>query len=155
MNRRSLDTPLGPLTITAAHGRITAIDWGAFPDAGEHEPVLDEAVRQLDEYFAGRRLLFSLPLDPGRTTPFRRRVWEAMAAIPYGVTLSYGALGRIVGSAPRAIGGACGANPLPVVVPCHRVVSVAGEGGYSGMGGLATKRWLLGHERSVMASRAS
>ena len=106
------------------------------------------ACAQLQAYFRDPRHAFDLPLDR-RGTPFQERVWEALAAIPAGEIRTYGSLARLLGSAPRAVGGACRANPLPIVVPCHRVVGVAGPGGYAGEsgGGLAAvKRWLLRHE---------
>ena len=83
-----------------------------------------------------------MPLAPAGSG-FRQRVWQAMQAIPVGETRSYGALARALGSAPRAVGGACGANPIPILIPCHRVVAGGGLGGYSGGAGLATKIALL------------
>ena len=90
---------------------------------------------------------FELPLAP-RGTVFEGRVWAAMQAIPYGETRSYGDLAGATGSAPRAVGRACGKNPIPIVIPCHRVLAKAGLGGYSGDGGLATKQRLLAVERA-------
>jgi methylated-DNA-[protein]-cysteine S-methyltransferase len=100
-------------------------------------------VRQLDAYFAGKLRQFDLPMHP-EGTDFRRRLWRAMTDIPYGETRTYGDLARVAGGSPRAVGGACGANPLPILIPCHRVLAAGGRfGGYSGAGGLATKRVLL------------
>lgn len=152
MARITLGSPLGPLTLTAAEGCLVALDWGAFPPVGE-DLVLFEAARQLDEYFAGRRVDFSLPLRPVGT-PFQCRVWELMRTIPAGRTATYGDMARQLGSVARAVGGACGANPLPIVIPCHRVVSATGKGGYSGFGGLDTKDWLMDHERRMMSVSA-
>ena len=107
-----------------------------------------EAYAQLQAYFHDPRHVFDLPLDR-QGTPFRLRVWRALEAIPPGETRTYGALARLLDSAPRAVGGACRANPLPIVVPCHRVVGAAASGGYAGSTGgglLAVKRWLLRHE---------
>ena len=101
--------------------------------------------RQLDAYFAGHLTRFDLPLAPSGS-PFEVGVWTAMAEIPYGETRVYGELAASVGSAPRAVGRACGRNPIPIVIPCHRVLAKAGLGGYSGSGGLATKRHLLALE---------
>ena len=115
--------------------------------------MLAEAARQLTEYFAGERREFALPLAPSGT-PFRRRVWQAMQAIPYGQTRSYGDLARALDSAPRAVGGACGANPIPLVIPCHRVVGAGGAlGGFSGGAGCDTKRQLLALERALPPTR--
>ncbi len=147
--RRTLESPLGPLRLTAECGALTALDWGRAPaeDADPHlAALLDEAARQIAAYFEGRLTRFDLPLAPTGTA-FRRRVWSLMEAIPHGRTVTYGDLAREAGSAPRAIGGACGANPLPILIPCHRVLAVNGPGGYSGAGGLTTKRHLLELER--------
>ena len=147
--RCTVESPVGPLTITAVDGTITAIDFagggGPCPNTG----VLAEAARQLGEYFAGDRRAFALPLALSGT-PFRLRVWEAMQAIPFGQTRSYGDLARALDSAPRAIGGACGANPIPLVIPCHRVTGAGGTlGGFSGGAGCDTKRQLLALEGAL------
>ncbi|MBB3263018.1 methylated-DNA-[protein]-cysteine S-methyltransferase [Azospirillum sp. OGB3] len=142
----TVDSPLGLLTLTSAAGAIVALDWGRLGD-DRPDPVLEEAARQLRDYFAGTRLDFDLPLSP-RGTAFRQKVWAAMQAIPYGGVLTYGDVARMLETAPRAVGGACGANPIPVIIPCHRIVGGCGSpGGYSGLGGLRTKDWLLRHER--------
>ena len=145
----TLDSPVGPLTITATDEVITQVDFGAGGGPRPNAGVLAEAARQLTEYFAGERRAFDLPLAPSGT-PFRLRVWAAMQAIPYGQTQSYGDLARALDSAPRAIGGACGANPIPLVIPCHRVVGAGGAlGGFSGGAGCDTKRQLLALERAL------
>ncbi|MBK1681310.1 methylated-DNA--[protein]-cysteine S-methyltransferase [Rhodocyclus tenuis] len=109
-----------------------------------------EATRQLAAWLADPAVRFDLPLAAGGTD-FQRRVWAAIAAIPSGETQSYGAVAAALGSAPRAVGGACGANPLPLIVPCHRVIATSGAlGGFARSGGdflLGVKRWLLQHER--------
>jgi methylated-DNA-[protein]-cysteine S-methyltransferase len=111
-----------------------------------------EAARQLDAWIADPTTRFDLPLA-AEGTPFRRRVWAAIAAIPRGETKSYGELAAALASAPRAVGQACGANPLPVVVPCHRVIAADGSlGGFARERGgflLDVKRWLLAHERNA------
>ncbi len=110
-----------------------------------------EAVRQLRAYLKDARFEFTLPLQP-KGTLFQRRVWAGIAAIPSGKTTSYGELAQTIGSGPRAVGNACGANPYPLVVPCHRVVAAnQGLGGFARQRGgflLDVKRWLLAHERS-------
>ncbi|MBM3951363.1 MAG: methylated-DNA--[protein]-cysteine S-methyltransferase [Rhodospirillales bacterium] len=108
--------------------------------------LLERAARQLQEYFDGRRKKFDLRFRPAGT-PFQRKVWARLAAIPYGKVETYGAIAKKLGSAPRAVGGACGANPIPILIPCHRVLGAnGGLGGYSGAGGVATKRFLLAQE---------
>ncbi len=145
---KTIESPVGRLSITAANGALVRIAWndheaadlGAQP--GE-TPLLARAAEQLGEYFAGERRDFDLPLAPPGTA-FQRRIWTEMARIPFGATASYGALAREVGSVARAVGGACGANPIPIVIPCHRVVGENGAlGGFSGGAGPATKRALL------------
>ncbi len=113
--------------------------------------VLERARQQLDEYFAGGRTAFDLPLDPTGSA-FERRVWDALRAIPFGTTMSYSELARRLGDgrATRAVGAANGKNPIPIIIPCHRVVGSRGElTGYGG--GLDRKRWLLEHEGALLA----
>ncbi len=143
-----IDSPVGRLSIAEAGGAVVRIAWSDH-EAGEPQaqpgetPLLARAAQQLGEYFAGTRRDFDLPLDPAGT-PFQRRVWTEMARIPFGATESYGTLARKTGSVARAVGGACGANPIPIVIPCHRVVAGGGAlGGFSGGTGPATKRALL------------
>lgn len=141
----SLASPIGDLTVFEEDGRLVALDWGRVDGQGE-TPLLLEARRQLEAYFDGDLQSFSLPLAPSGT-PFQRRVWEAMSHIPYGHADSYAAVARLLGSSPRAVGTACGKNPLPILIPCHRVVAADGSlGGYSGHDGVATKRFLLALE---------
>lgn len=140
----STDSPVGRLVIRDDDAAIVAIGWEAAGD-DRPTPLLAEAVRQLQAYFAGRLVDFDLPLAP-KGTPFEQRVWAAMRDIPHGRTRSYADLAHAVGSAPRAIGRACGRNPIPIVIPCHRVLGRAGLGGYSGGEGLPTKCALLALE---------
>lgn len=150
--RCTVESPVGPLTVTTEGGAITAIDFGAGGGPPPSASLLADAARQLTEYFAGSRRDFDLPLAP-RGTPFRLRVWAAMQAVPYGETRSYGDLARALGTASRAVGGACGANPIPLVIPCHRVTGSGGAlGGYSGDTGCATKLQLLELEGVLAAT---
>ena len=137
-------TPLGDLSVFEDKGAIVAVEWGhAGGAAKKPSRLLARARRQLDEYFAGRRRQFDLPLRL-EGSAFQQRVWAAIARIPYGQTASYGDLAHQLDSGPRAVGGACGHNPLGVIVPCHRVLGARGAiGGWSGAGGLVTKRQLL------------
>lgn len=146
MPARLIDTPVGPVLIIETAGRLAEIRFaaGTEPDRDD-TPLLRRAEHQIAAYFAGTRRRFDLPLAPAPTA-FQARVRRAMQAIPYGQTRGYGELAHEAGGAPRAVGQACGANRLPLVVPCHRVVAAGGLGGYSGGKGLATKRFLLALE---------
>ena len=145
------ETPAGPVLIVESGRRIAEIRFASGTETDHDDtPLLQRAEAQIQEYFAGRRRQFDLPLAPAPTA-FQARVRSAMQEIPYGQTRSYGELAHAAGGAPRAIGQACGANPLPLVVPCHRVVASGGLGGYSGGEGLATKRLLLALEANAIA----
>jgi methylated-DNA-[protein]-cysteine S-methyltransferase len=142
----TLHSPLGELTVFEQDGRIVALEWGRGAGAPQRTAVLAEAKRQLDAYFDDPTARFDLPLDPAGT-PFQRRVWEAMREIPPGRTMRYGEIAQRLGSSARAVGGACGANPIPIIIPCHRVVAAGSLGGYSGGEGPDTKRHLLALEQ--------
>ena len=142
-------SPVGALTLAERGGRIVSVSWGQNMNGGAATPLLAEAARQLEAYFTGRLRRFDLPLDPAGSA-FQRGVWAAMEAIPYGATRSYGEIASELASAARAVGGACGRNPIPVIIPCHRVLAAGRRlGGYSGAGGLATKRALLALEGAI------
>jgi methylated-DNA-[protein]-cysteine S-methyltransferase len=148
----TVPTPLGPLILAEADGRITGLGWGA-SQRGTETALLREARRQLLAYFAGRLREFDLPLAPAGS-PFQQRVWQAMQRIPYGQTRSYGELAHETDSGPRAVGYACGSNPIPIIVPCHRVLAAGKRiGGYSGGAGIATKRALLDLENAPAVAR--
>jgi methylated-DNA-[protein]-cysteine S-methyltransferase len=150
MAQLSFITPLGDLTVSEEEGSIVALDWGRGRDQQE-TPLLREARAQLQDYFDERRTDFDLPLAP-HGTPFQQRVWAALCAIPAGETRSYGEIAAELGSASRAVGQANGANPIPIIIPCHRAVGAGGRlGGYSGAEGPATKRFLLDLERRARA----
>ena len=140
------------LGVHCTDDEITAIDFlEPQPAQPPTTSLAAEAVRQLQAYLDDPAFEFSLPLRPSGT-PFQRRVWTQIAAIPPGRTDTYGQLAKMLKNAPRAVGQACGANPFPLVVPCHRVVATGGGlGGFSRHGGgflLDVKRWLLKHEHS-------
>ena len=143
----SIPSPVGQLTIEEEDDALVAIRWGS-GEPGNGSPLLAEAARQLQAYFAGELTDFDLPLAPAGSR-FEQRVWAAMQMIPYGQTRSYGDLAVSVDSAPRAVGRACGKNPIPIVIPCHRVLARTGMGGYSGEGGLVTKERLLALEGAL------
>lgn len=154
LHRMTINSPLGSLTVTEQDDAIIALDWrmmdgktGRRPSAST--PLLRRAADQLADYFAGHRRDFDLPLAP-QGTAFQEKVWRRMAKIPYGKLMTYGELAHAVGSAPRAIGGACGRNPIAIIIPCHRVIGGSGAlTGYSGAGGIDTKQFLLELEGAV------
>jgi methylated-DNA-[protein]-cysteine S-methyltransferase len=153
MPQLTLLSPIGELTVSEEEGAIVALDWGRGRDQ-ERTTLLAAAVAQLQDYFDGVRDVFDLPLAPSGTD-FQKRVWASLCAIPPARTRSYGELAQELGSAARAVGQANGSNPIPILIPCHRVVGAGGAlGGYSGGEGAATKRWLLDHERRAYGSRA-
>jgi methylated-DNA-[protein]-cysteine S-methyltransferase len=147
MPQLSFHTPLGALTLSEEDGAIVALDWGFGRDQTP-TPLLLRGRDQLQAYFDGTLQQFDLPLAPAGTA-YRARVWQALRAIPYGQTASYAAIAAQAGGSARSVGGASGANPIPIVIPCHRVVGGSGLGGYSGGDGLDTKTWLLALEQGL------
>ena len=154
------DSPIGRLELTSDGEAITSLSIerdGHLPLEEHPErttPVLDEAARQLGEYFAGTRKDFAVPVRL-EGTDFQRSVWEALERLEFGQFTSYGELGAEIGrpGSGRAIGGAVGANPIPIIVGCHRVLSSNGRiTGYSGGEGIPTKLWLLAHEGILLAA---
>jgi methylated-DNA-[protein]-cysteine S-methyltransferase len=142
----TVETPIGPLLLSADGGRLSRVDFDTGGGRTSAAPLFKEAEAQLHAYFAGELERFELPLAP-RGTAFQRGVWQAVGQIPYGSTSTYSELAARIGrpSACRAVGAANGRNPLPVIVPCHRVVGAAGAlTGYGG--GLERKRVLLALE---------
>ncbi|MBN2751290.1 MAG: methylated-DNA--[protein]-cysteine S-methyltransferase [Rhodospirillaceae bacterium] len=142
-------SPFGPLTLFAEDDAVIALDWGqGATTEGTVPDVLNRAKHQLAEYFAKTRRIFDLPFNPTGTV-FQNRVWTALSSIPYGETRSYGDLAQDLGTSPRAIGNACGANPIPILIPCHRIIAANGQmGGYSGENGVVTKQALLNLEHA-------
>lgn len=136
-------SPFGPITVLEEAGRITALRWGG-ADSDDRTELLTEAGRQLAAYFEGARQDFDLPVAflPG----LQGEVMRAMCAIPFGETRTYGDLAKALGAPAQAIGQACGANPIPIIVPCHRILGATGLGGFSAPGGVETKVALLKHE---------
>jgi len=146
-----ISAPFGQLGLREEHGRLAEISFllQTLPEKPPASPLLKEAAKQLRSYFRDPRARFELPLAANGSA-FQQRVWQAMCEIPAGSTSTYGALAKAIGSAPRAVGQACGANPLPIIVPCHRVLSASGQGGFMhsrAAGPLSIKHWLLAHER--------
>ncbi|MFN4102273.1 MAG: methylated-DNA--[protein]-cysteine S-methyltransferase, partial [Pararhodobacter sp.] len=144
MPRLTLATPTGPFTLTDEDGAITGARWGGEP-GGDETPLLTEAARQVREYFAKQRTAFDLPLNI-TASPAQQAACAAMLAIPLGETRTYGEIARALKVSAQAMGQLCGGNPLPLIVPCHRVLGASGLGGFSAPGGVETKVWLLKHE---------
>lgn len=137
----TLQTLLGPVSLEEAGGRIVALHWRVAEQATALEA---EGLRQLAEYFAGQRQVFDLPLDWG--SGLHEKVRHAMAAIPFGETRTYGQIAKTVSAPAQAVGQACGANPIPILIPCHRVLGAKTLGGFSAPGGVEAKVALLRHE---------
>ena len=152
MSSTIFESPFGPLTLLAGDGGLSRLYFPGrapvFDDASDSDRErLGIAIEQLDQYFAGERTVFELPLDYAGT-PFQRSVWNELRGIPYGTTTTYGALARRLGAQPRAVGAAVGATPIPIIIPCHRVIGTDGSlTGYGG--GLPRKRALLDFEASA------
>lgn len=153
MIQATLQSPIGAIVIDCDDRHVLAITIVPQPAAAPDEPikprgVAADAIDQLKAYFEGSLTRFDLPLRPMASV--RGEVLrQAICAIPYGKSLSYGAVARGIDSGPRAIGQACRRNPLPIIVPCHRVTATGGLGYYSGGNGVETKTWLLQHERAI------
>jgi methylated-DNA-[protein]-cysteine S-methyltransferase len=139
------------MTVSQEDEALVALDWG-WGSIQTETQLLARARDQLQLYFDGGLRDFDLPLAPAGSA-YRQRVWAALQQIPFGATCSYAALATRAGGSARSIGGANGANPIPIIIPCHRVVGTAGIGGYSGGDGIATKRWLLALEQGGAAHR--
>lgn len=141
----TLQSPLGPIRLRQESDRLTELRFESTPSLmPAATALLAEAADQLQAYFQGRLTRFDLPMDWG--AGLHEKVRRAMAAIPYGATRSYGEIARDVAAPAQAVGQACGANPLPILIPCHRVLAARGLGGFSAKGGVETKVWLLRHE---------
>ncbi len=139
----SFPSPIGALTLFEEDGHIVVLEFGRAPESGAPSHILTTARAQLDDYFDGKRHTFDVPLAPPGTRR-QQDIWQAMTEIPYGQVETYGALATRIDSAARAVGSACAANPLPIFIPCHRVLPAAGGlGAYSFADGEHTKRQLL------------
>lgn len=136
-------TQFGPLTLIQGGEALVGVEWQG--NVQDDTPILREAAAQLRAYDAGRLQVFDLPFEIGGSD-FQRAVCAQMSAIPFGETVTYGEIATTLGGSARAVGAACGGNPLPVLIPCHRVMGAKGLTGFSGMGGIETKIALLRHE---------
>ncbi len=150
MAHTSVNTPVGVLSIFEHDDAIRVVEWGRAPD-GDSNALVEEAGRQLKAYFARELEVFDLPLEPAGSD-FQKAVCEAMTAIPYGHQCTYGDIAKKLGQSAQAVGSACGHNPIPIIIPCHRVVGANGTmTGFSGGEGVETKVWLLQHEGTLLA----
>lgn len=147
MIRAGITGPFGPVCLVERDGLLVGLEWRLHDAQGE-SAVLTEGLAQLAAYFDGRLKRFDLPLDWG--TGLDEAVRRAMAAIPRGETRTYGQIAKAVGAPAQAVGQACGANPLPIVIPCHRVTGTNWFGGFSAPGGVETKAALLRHEGALL-----
>ena len=149
-----IDSPIGRIEVTSDGDAVTTLSierqghlpWEELPE--RTTMVLDRAAKQLGEYFAGKRTTFDIPVSL-QGTEFQKAVWQQLGELPFGAVASYGEIGLATGrsTAGRAVGGAVGANPVPIIVPCHRVLATDKRiTGYSGGNGIPTKVWLLDHE---------
>lgn len=146
MQETSVDTQFGTLTVVQDGDWITAVRWGKSAN-DEKSELLQRAVTQLSEYDAGVLEYFDLPLRVD-ASDLTRAVCEEMRKIPFGETVTYGDIAKTLGVSAQAVGQACGANPIPIIIPCHRVIGAKGLTGFSGAGGVETKVLLLRHERA-------
>ncbi len=144
MNRASIATPLGSVGLVERDGAIVEIDWTK-GEVAPSTPLLMRTAEQLEAYFAGELKEFDLPLAPAGGE-FQQSVLRALLAIPFGQTRTYGEIAKELDTYGQPVGAACGANPIPIIIPCHRVLSANGLGGFSARGGVETKIALLKHE---------
>ena len=148
MPQLSLHSPVGDITVSEDGGHIVSIDWGWGRDQAS-TPLLNQAKKQLNQYFDGALVRFDLPLRV-EGTPFQKQVWREMCKIPSGQTRTYGDIAQRLKASAQSVGTACGRNRIPVIIPCHRVVAANGLGGYSGAGGVETKIALLELEKAML-----
>lgn len=145
----SFDSPLGMVSVDSQAGAIVRLYWGVKAHQGhDRSPELIEAQQQLIAYFEGHLTVFDLPLSV-KGSDFQRAVCDAMSAIPLGETRTYGDLAKGLDASAQAVGNACGGNPIPIIIPCHRVLGATSLGGFSGAGGVESKVWLLRHENAA------
>ncbi|VAX08677.1 Methylated-DNA--protein-cysteine methyltransferase [hydrothermal vent metagenome] len=148
MAQLSFHSPIGDLTISEEDGLLVSLDWGWSPFSTE-TPFLRSIKNQMDQYFDGKKPDLTPPIKL-RGTAFQTAVWQEMLKIPYGETRTYGEIAATIGSHPRPVGAACGLNPIPIIIPCHRIMGKDGKlTGYSGGNGVETKEFLIELERTT------
>ncbi|MDG2313249.1 MAG: methylated-DNA--[protein]-cysteine S-methyltransferase [Alphaproteobacteria bacterium] len=144
-NRLSITSPFGPITLIEENGFLVKLEWNKQSNEISNS-LLNEASNQLKAYFSGNLKDFNLPLNPIGTL-HQVKTWKIINEIKYGDYLTYGEISNNIKSSPRAVGNACGKNPLPIIIPCHRVLTKKLDiSGYSGKGGAKTKKYLLNLE---------
>ena len=149
MGQLSFNSPVGILSAFDAEDKIVAVEWGRVPEP-DPTPLTEEAARQMKAYFDSELRVFDLPLEPAGNA-FQRAVCFEMLKIPYGEQRTYGDIARALGKPPQAVGSACGHNPIPIIIPCHRVIGSDGSmTGFSGGEGVETKVWLQQHEGMLL-----
>jgi methylated-DNA-[protein]-cysteine S-methyltransferase len=151
-----MHSPVGDITVFEDQANIVALEWGWVAKQSQ-TTLLNRAVEQLVAYMNSELQHFDLPLAP-HGTAYQKVVWQALLEIPFGATRTYRAMAARIGGSPRSVGQANGRNPIPIIIPCHRVVAESHIGGYSGGDGLSTKHWLLALEnpqRSLFAARVT
>lgn len=154
MPLRYIDSPMGRLALESDGDALIGVRWASANERSRDEgtsPILREAARQFDRYFKGKLNRFDLKLDEQTGTPLQHKIWRAMREVPFGEAATYGGLARQVGTGPRAVGTACGANRIIIVTPCHRVLASGGRIGGYGSAGVGLKRKLLALEGVVVA----
>ena len=145
MPELAFNSPVGLLALVASGRAITSLEWRR-AGSNQKTKTLLLVKKELTQYFSGELTEFTVPLDPSGTA-FQRRVWKTIVEIPFGERRTYRDIANNLNSSPRAVGGACGRNPIPIIVPCHRVVGSSGSlTGYTGADGINTKSFLLEHE---------
>lgn len=144
MENDVIASPLGPLELREEGGAIIRLEWRRFAE-NKATSLFNRARLQIDAYFAGDLTEFDLPLQVNGSE-FQRAVCDAIYAIPFGHTRTYGDIAKDLGASAQAVGSACGSNPIPLIIPCHRVLGTGNLGGFSASGGVETKVWLLKHE---------
>ena len=153
MAEAQINSPLGPIRVATDGNSITRLRWAKQGEASAgtpDDPLLQRTAEQLAEYFGGARDTFDLPLNPAGTD-FQKAVWRIMLRIPKGDFRTYGDVADELEGSARAVGSACGANPIPIIIPCHRILAAGGKlGGFSAEGGVEDKVWLLKHEGAML-----
>ncbi len=148
-----VSTKVGKVVVVLQDSRITSLNFTnsvGRASTNRKDPLFNQVVFQLNKYFSDPAWQFELPLDL-HGTDLQKKIWRALIKIPYGTVVSYGDVAKQIGTSPRVVGNACRRNPLPIIIPCHRVVAARGIGGYCGnlRGALKIKEWLLNHEAGL------
>ena len=151
----SFYTKIGMLSISEAKGSIVSLNWVKRERKNNTDSgLIKEAKRQVEAFLEGNLLVFNLPISPAGSV-FQKKVYNQLSNICFGEVRTYGDIAKTIHSSPRAVGNACASNPLPIIIPCHRVLSKTGLGGYSGAGGVESKRFLLDLEKNTLKNKGN